>query len=139
MNIGDAAEATGLPVKTIRYYEDIGLIAPERRSNGYRDFGDETLRRLRFLAQARHLGFSLDECRQLIGLYCDQTRASRDVRVLAEAHLADLRDKIRQLHEMEERLQGWIAACPGNDDPHCSILDGLSGKPPAPCSGGGQE
>lgn len=128
MNIGDVAEASGLPVKTIRYYEEIGLIEPARRDNGYRDFGEAELDRLRFLSQARGLGFSLDECRRLMGLYCDETRASRDVRALAQDHLVELREKIRQLQALEARLEGLIAACPGNDDPHCAILDGLSGE-----------
>lgn len=127
MNIGEMSRACGLPAKTIRYYEEIGLIAPPRRDNGYRDFGAAELDRLQFLAQARNLGFSLDECRRLIGLYCDTGRASRDVRTLAENHLEELRDRIRQLRALEVRLQTLIDACPGNDDPDCAILDGLSG------------
>lgn len=126
MNIGEVAQSTGLPVKTIRYYEEIGLIAPDRSQNGYRDFGAEDQRRLRFLSQARSLGFSLDECRRLMGLYCDESRASRDVRDLAQAHLADIRDRIEGLRALETTLQGLIADCRGDDDPHCAILDGLS-------------
>src|SRR5690606_9968520 len=90
MNIGEASDTTGLPVKTIRYYEEIGLVAPDRGNNGYRDFSGQQLTRLRFLSQARSLGFSLEECRRLMGLYCDENRASRDVRDLAEAHLSDI-------------------------------------------------
>lgn len=127
MNIGQAAETTGLPVKTIRYYEDIGLIAPDRGRNGYRDFGDEDVTRLRFLARARNLGFSLEECRRLIGLYCNKSRASRDVRALAVTHLAEIRAKIEELRSLETTLQQLIAECPGNDDPHCVILGQLAG------------
>lgn len=125
MNIGEASDTTGLPVKTIRYYEEIGLVAPDRGNNGYRDFSGRQLTRLRFLSQARSLGFSLEECRRLMGLYCDENRASRDVRNLAEAHLADIREKIAQLHALERKLQDLIADCRGDDDPDCAILDEL--------------
>lgn len=125
MNIGDAAQATGLPVKTIRYYEEAGLIAPGRAANGYRDFADADVERLRFLAQARSLGFSLDSCRQLLGLYGDKHRASRDVRDLATRHLAELRGKIAQMHALERALQAMIAECRGDDDPDCAILNHL--------------
>lgn len=128
MNIGQAASRSGLPVKTIRYYEEIGLITPDRAANGYRDFDEAQLRRLQFLAQARHLGFSLDECRRLMGLYCDQQRASRDVRDLAVAHLAEVRARIRQLQGLEATLVAAIAECPGDDGPDCAILDRLSGQ-----------
>ncbi len=128
MNIGHAASRSGLPIKTIRYYEEIGLITPDRHANGYRDFDAVQLRRLQFLAQARHLGFSLDECRRLMGLYCDEHRASRDVRDLATAHLAELRARISQLQGLESTLVAAIADCAGNDGPDCAILDRLSGS-----------
>ncbi|MFV0383304.1 MerR family DNA-binding protein [Paracoccus sp. (in: a-proteobacteria)] len=128
MNIGEMSGATGLPSKTIRYYEEIGLISPRRGTNGYRDFGPEDQRRLIFLSRARRLGFSLEECRRLMGLYCDRTRASRDVRDLALEHLDDIRNKIAQLQELEHTLETLISGCRGDDDPHCAILDGLSGK-----------
>lgn len=128
MNIGQVATHTGLPIKTIRYYEEIGLIAPDRGANGYRDFDAQQVSRLRFLAQARHLGFSLDECRKLIGLYCDEQRASRDVRDLAVSHLAEIRARIQQLQGLEATLVAAIAECPGNDDPDCTILDRLANR-----------
>lgn len=129
MNIKQVAEQTGLPAKTIRYYEDIGLIAPDRGSNGYRSFGPRDVQRLAFLARARNLGFSLDECRRLMGLYCDDTRTSREVRDMANAHLAELREKIAQLRAMESQLQTLVAACRGDDNPDCAILNDLA-RPP---------
>ena len=134
MNIGQAAARSGLPVKTIRYYDQIGLISPDRGANGYRDFGPDQIRRLQFLAQARHLGFSLDECRRLMGLYCDDRRASRDVRDVATAHLAEIRARIAQLQGLEATLVAAIADCPGDDGPDCAILDRLSGADQAPVS-----
>ncbi len=126
MNIGQVARKTGLPVKTIRYYEEIGLIAPDRGHNGYRDFGEQDLARLRFLAQARHLGFTLEECRRLMSLYCDAHRASRDVRDLAVNHLEEVRDRIRQLQNLERTLEAVISECRGDDHPQCAILDTLA-------------
>ena len=127
MNIGQAARVTGLPVKTIRYYEEIGLVSADRGDNGYRDFDDEQLTRLRFLSRARKLGFSLEEFRHVIGLDCDQNRDSRDVRALAVAHLAEIRAKIEELRKLETTLEGLIAECHGNDDPQCAILGQLAG------------
>jgi DNA-binding transcriptional MerR regulator len=83
MNIGEAAAAAGLPPKTIRYYEEIGLIRPARDLNGYRAFSDKDVRRLAFLARARALGFSVEECRDLLALWSDRARASADVKRVA--------------------------------------------------------
>ena len=80
MNIGEAAERTSLPPKTIRYYEEIDLVTPERGTNGYRRYSDKDVHRLRFLQRARSLGFSIDECRLLLSLYQDRHRASADVK-----------------------------------------------------------
>lgn len=128
MNIGRAAEETGLSVKTIRYYEEIGLIETGRAGNGYRDFGDRQITQLRMLAQARHLGFGLEECRLLLDLDADPDRASRDVRALALRNLDTVRSKIRQLKALERELEGLIDECHGDDDPECAILNGLSGS-----------
>jgi len=125
MNIGEAARATGLSVKTIRYYEEIGLVDAGRAANGYRDFGDRQIARLQMLAEARHLGFGLDECRRLLALNADPDRASRDVRALALRNLEAVRSKIDGLRRMEARLQRLIDACHGDDAPDCAILDGL--------------
>lgn len=133
MNIGRAAKETGLSVKTIRYYEDIGLVDADRADNGYRDFGDRQITQLRLLAQARHLGFGLEECRRLLDLDADPERSSRDVRALAIRNLDAVRSKIRQLKTLEDELEQLIAQCHGDDDPECAILDGLTAA-----AGGGE-
>ena len=84
MNIGQVAERTNLPAKTIRYYEDIGLVKPMRTDNGYRAFRDTDLHKLTFLGRARALGFSIEDCRALLALYEDQSRASADVKTLGD-------------------------------------------------------
>lgn len=126
MNIGHASTQTGLPVKTIRYYEEIGLVAPDRAANGYRDFDAGQIAHLRFLAQARLMGFSLEECRALLALEADPLRHSRDVRVLAEQNLVSVREKITNLRALETRLTTLIGQCHGDEAPDCAILDGLS-------------
>lgn len=125
MNIKDVAERSGLPAKTIRYYEDIGLIRPLRSANGYRSFRESDLHKLAFLARARGLGFSIDDCRKLLALYEDRSRASADVKALAEAHLEQIASKIAELKAMEETLSHLVHACAGDDRPDCPILKGL--------------
>lgn len=97
MNIGTAAEQSGLPPKTIRYYEDIGLLRPDRADNGYRDYSMADVHRLRFLQRSRSLGFSVEECRQLLSLYGDKERESADVKAIAEAKLAEIDRKLAEL------------------------------------------
>ena len=105
MNIGDAAERSGLPAKTIRYYEDIRLLKPARGDNGYRDYSDADVHRLRFLQRARSLGFSVEECRQLLSLYGDRDRSSADVKAIAEAKLTEIDRKIAELMGLRKTLQ----------------------------------
>lgn len=126
MNIGEAKAFSGLPVKTIRYYEDIGLVLPARLPNGYRNFADEDVHRLAFLAHARSLGFSIFECRELLSLYKDKDRASSDVKRIAEAHLAEIDIKLKELGAMRETLSHLVHNCHGDDRPDCPILDGLA-------------
>ncbi|MCB1328014.1 MAG: MerR family transcriptional regulator [Maritimibacter sp.] len=128
MNIGEAAKDTGLSVKTIRYYEEIGLVAPTRAGNGYRDFTARDRDRLRLVAQARLLGFTLDECRKLVALNDDDHRSSRDVRALAQENLATVRARLAELRRLETRLVGMIAECHGDDAPDCAILDALTDR-----------
>ncbi|WP_375173673.1 MerR family transcriptional regulator [Pseudooceanicola sp.] len=128
MNIGRAATETGLSVKTIRYYEDIGLVDADRAENGYRDFGDRQITQLRMLAQARHLGFGLEECRRLLDLNANPDRASRDVQALATRNLEAVRSKIDQLKVLEAELEILIDQCHGDDAPDCAILNGLAGS-----------
>ena len=127
MNIGDAARATGLPAKTIRYYEDIGLVRPARGANGYRDFNAQDAHKLTFLGRARSLGFSIEECRTLLSLYEDRDRASADVKRLAREHLARIARKIDELQALQSTLETLVDRCHGDDRPDCPILDDLAG------------
>jgi len=128
MNIGNAASLCGLPAKTIRYYEDIELVVPDRRDNGYRDYGDADVDKLRFLRRARGLGFSIEECRQLLSLYENRDRASKDVKELASLHLTEIDHKITELQGLRDTLRKVIEECPGDTDPDCPILDELASK-----------
>lgn len=127
MNIGDVAGASGLPAKTIRYYEDIGLVRPARGANGYRDFSARDAHKLAFLGRARSLGFSIEECRTLMSLYEDRSRASADVKEIAEQHRDRITRKIAELETMRSTLQTLISYCHGDDRPDCPILDDLAG------------
>jgi Cu(I)-responsive transcriptional regulator len=126
MNIGDVAAASGLPAKTIRYYEEIGLITPLRDANGYRRFAQTHLHKLAFLARARGLGFSIEQCRTLLALYEDRARASGDVKAVAETHLAEIDAKMAELTEMRRVLADLVHACAGDNRPDCPILSGLA-------------
>jgi len=128
MNIGEASDRSGLPAKTIRYYEDIGLIRPERGGNGYRDYDLSDVHKLRFLQRSRGLGFSVEECRQLLALYEDKSRASADVKDIAQTKLTEIDQKIREMMELRRTLEHLVHACHGNDRPDCPILDGLSDR-----------
>jgi len=128
MNIGEAAKRSGLPAKTIRYYEEIGLVSPARGSNGYRDFAENDIHRMQFLHRSRGLGFSVEDCRALLALYDDKHRASADVRSLAKTHLIEIDRKISELEELRETLSSLVAACQGNDRPDCPILNDLAGE-----------
>ncbi|MFE0016514.1 Cu(I)-responsive transcriptional regulator [Mesorhizobium sp. NPDC059054] len=128
MNIGDAARRSGLPAKTIRYYEEIGLISPERSDNSYRDYSGDDVHRLAFLKRARNLGFSIEDCRQLMALYQDRERASQDVRAIAAAHVAAIEEKVRELQSMRATLNKLIHACHGDNRPDCPILEEMAGE-----------
>lgn len=128
MKIRDAALKTELTEKTIRYYEEIGLVVPMRRENGYRDFSAQDVHSLKFLARARKLGFSVDDCRQLLSLYSDRKRASKDVKNIAEAHLVEIDMKIKELSKMQDTLRHLVSTCQGNERPDCPIINDLAGK-----------
>ena len=127
MNIGEAAKAAGLPVKTIRYYEEIGLVRPARSENGYRVFAESDLHKLNFLGRSRALGFSIEDCRALLALYEDGTRSSSEVREIAERHLTDIESKITDLQSLRDTLAHLVASCAGDERHDCPILDNLSG------------
>lgn len=127
MNIGEVAEATGLPAKTIRYYESVGLIDPPARSQGnYRLYDDRHVATLRFIQHARNLGFSVKEVTALVALWRDKRRASADVRRLATAHLAVIDVRIAELKQMRQTLQHLVERCHGDHRPDCPILDKLA-------------
>lgn len=126
MNIKEAAARAGLPAKTLRYYEEIGLIRPRRSANGYRSYAEADAAKLAFLARARGLGFSIEDCRALLALYEDKGRASAEVKRLAEGHLARIAAKIAELRTMEATLGHLVAACAGDDRPDCPILQGIA-------------
>lgn len=125
MNIGQAAAVSGVPPKTIRYYESIGLVVAQRSSNGYRHYREEHVHKLRFVQRARSLGFSVDECRTLLSLYEDKNRASADVKRLASARLADIDRKVEELRSIRAALATLVEACSGDNRPDCPILDQL--------------
>lgn len=127
MNIGEAARQSGLPAKTIRYYEETGLIAPAARAeNGYRDYSDTDVHKLKFVRHARGLGFSVEVCSQLLSLYEDEGRKSADVKVIAQEHLDEVDAKIKELQEMRSTLSHLIEHCHGDNMPDCPILEGIA-------------
>lgn len=126
MNIGDVADLSGLPAKTIRYYEDIGLVEPLRSANGYRSFRQSDVHKLAFLGRARALGFNIEDCRSLLKLYADTDRASAEVKQIAEEHLDRIDRKIAELTEMRATLSHLVDACAGDHRPNCPILADLA-------------
>jgi MerR family transcriptional regulator, copper efflux regulator len=128
MNIGAAARQSGLPPKTIRYYEEIGLLKADRAENGYRDYSGDDVHRLRFVQRARGLGFSVEQCRLLLSLYGNSGRESADVKALATSKLAEIDRKIAELRELRETLAHLVANCHGDSRPDCPILEGLAGR-----------
>jgi Cu(I)-responsive transcriptional regulator len=133
MNIGEAASASGVSAKMIRYYEDIGLIPKvDRTASGYRRYGDNDVHTLRFIRRARDLGFGLDEIADLLALWRDRDRHSADVKRLALAHVEVLRRRIVELETMARTLAALADCCHGDDRPDCPILDELAdSSPPA--------
>ncbi len=129
MNIKDVSERTNLPAKTIRYYEDIGLITPARGDNGYRKFSENDLHKLAFVGRARHLGFSIEDCRNLLALWGDNGRSSADVRAIAQTHLDQIEAKLRELSEMRDTLARLVHCCAGDNRPDCPILEDLAKTP----------
>jgi MerR family copper efflux transcriptional regulator len=134
MNIGQAAQASGVSAKMIRHYESVGLFPEAARSgSGYRLYGDKEVATLRFIRHSRDLGFSIEQIRDLLGLWQDRERPSRQVRALAKAHLVELDHKLRELQAMKATLERLVQGCRGDDRPDCPIIETLSGgDEPAP-------
>ena len=127
-NIGQAAKASGLSAKMIRHYEDIGLIGKALRSeSGYRRYTASELHTLRFIKQARTLGFSIKQIEALLGLWQNQSRSSRQVKALALEHIAELDRKIEEMQAMKAALARLVHDCHGDARPECPILDELAG------------
>jgi MerR family copper efflux transcriptional regulator len=127
MNIGDAAQASGVSAKMIRHYESIGLIGAARRTDsGYRVYSEQDVQVLQFIHRGRALGFSLDQIRGLLALWQDKNRASADVRALAKQHIDELNTKIAELESMRRTLERLAASCHGDNRSSCPILDDLA-------------
>ena len=128
MNIGQASEASGVSQRMIRHYEKICLIpAPPRRGSGYRDYSDADLHRLRFIANARDLGFPIEDIRQLLNLWNDVERSSAEVKALAMARAEELQRKAAALEAMRRTLVELAERCQGDDRPDCPIIASLAG------------
>ncbi len=128
LNIGEAAEASGVSAKMIRHYEEIGLVPKAGRTvAGYRIYRDADVHVLRFIRRSRDLGFTMKEIAGLLGLWQNRRRASADVKRLASAHMADLDARIAELQAMRRTLEHLVHCCHGDDRPDCPILDDLAG------------
>lgn len=135
MNIGDAANLSGVSAKMIRHYESVGLMPPARRTEaGYRLYGDKEVSTLRFVRHARDLGFSIDQIRELLGLWQNRRRPSRQVKAFAEAHIAELDQKLAALGAMKATLEHLVASCRGDERPDCPILASLADEGAGPSS-----
>ncbi|CAG9263018.1 Heavy metal-dependent transcription regulator 2 [Paraburkholderia unamae] len=127
VNIGEAAKESGVTAKMIRYYESVGLLAPKGRTDaGYRVYGQEEVHSLRFIRQARRLGFLVDDIRRLLALWHDRSRASAEVKSIALEHVAELDQRIAELTQMRDTLSHLAAHCQGDDRPDCPIIEGLA-------------
>ena len=127
MQIGEAAAQSGVSAKMIRYYEEIGLIPPSaRQPQGYRKYDERDVNRLRFVARARDLGFSIKEIAELLRLYSDRRRSSADVKRIALRHVAELETKIQAMRQLKRTIQQLADRCHGDERPECPILEDLA-------------
>ena len=128
MKIGQAATLSGLSIKTIRYYDETKLISPQvNPRTGYRDYSDSDVAKLQFVGRARRFNFSIEECRELLGLYEDKSRSSREVKALAERKISEIDIKLAELEKLKAQLSDVVTRCSGDDRPDCPILEALSG------------
>ncbi|MEM9045856.1 MAG: Cu(I)-responsive transcriptional regulator [Pseudomonadota bacterium] len=127
MKIGTVAKTVGLPIKTVRYYADIGLVVPIARSEGgYRQYSPTEVRKLIFARRARAFGFSIEETRELLDLYQDRNRSSADVKRIASRRLDDIEAKMFELQALRDELTHLVTACHGDGRPDCPILSGFA-------------
>lgn len=128
MKIGKAAKLSGLTVKTVRYYADINIIIPQKNSiTGYRDFSKNDIAKLQFVGKARKFNFSIKECRELLSLYEDKERPSKNVKKMTLEKISEINAKLKELESLKTQLNDLANACQGNNRPNCPILDALSG------------
>lgn len=127
MQIGDAASATGVSAKMIRHYESVGLFPQAARTDsGYRQYSDKEISTLRFIRQSRDLGFSIEQIRELLGLWQNRKRPSRQVKALAQAHIEELDEKLNEIQTMKATLEHLVHCCHGDDRPDCPIIETLA-------------
>ena len=127
MKIGEAAKRANMSVKTVRYYADIGLVAPNGRSeSGYREYDGKAISKLQFIARSRAFGFSIPACRELLSLYEDRSRASADVKRIATERIAELDARLNEMQLLRDELAHLVQNCAGNTRPDCPIIDGLA-------------
>jgi Cu(I)-responsive transcriptional regulator len=127
MNIGEAASASGVSAKMVRHYEGVGLLPPvNRTASGYRQYSDKEVSTLRFIRHCRDLGFSLEQIGELLDLWQNRKRSSRQVKALAQAHIAELDAKLQELQEMRSTLEHLAHCCNGDDRPDCPIIESLA-------------
>ena len=128
MNLGQTSRASGVTTKMIRYYDEIGLVRPASRTDAnYREYDERQVNELRFIKRARSLGFSMDEIAVLLSLWRDRRRPSREVKAIADRHVADLDARIAEMQSMADTLRHLSHCCAGDDRPDCPILQDLTG------------
>ena len=129
MKILEAAKRAGLTVKTVRYYANIGMVTPHQDpATSYRDYSEEDVAKLQFVGKARRFDFSVQECRELMGLYEDRNRPSREVKALTLKKVAEIDSRLAELQSLKDELSGLASACDGDHRPDCPILNALSGR-----------
>jgi len=127
MNIGEAASKSGLSVKTVRYYDEINLIKPiKNKATNYRHYTKADLAKLQFIGKARRFNFSIKECKELLSLYENQNRSSKEVRNLTLTKIAEIDVKLTELENLREQLSHLVNCCKGNERPECPIIDELA-------------
>ena len=127
MNIGEAAKNSAVSAKMIRHYESVGLFPQAHRTeSGYRQYTDKEVSTLRFIRQSRDLGFSIEQIRELLGLWQNRRRPSRQVKALAQAHIQELDEKLQELQAMKATLEHLVECCHGDERPDCPIIESLA-------------
>ncbi|MDA9807584.1 Cu(I)-responsive transcriptional regulator [Alphaproteobacteria bacterium] len=129
MNIGKAAKLSNLTIKAVRYYANIGLVKPQQNiTTGYRDYTDDEVAKLKFIGKARKFDFSIDECKELLSLYEDKNRTSKEVKKITLEKISQIDSKLRDLNGLKKELSFLANNCQGDDRPNCPILEELSKK-----------